>query len=299
MIYKDTYNQDLFDKNGYTAHNLLDETELNSLKDLYRNYLYIPGEVIDYAQSLGYYISVFDKSIERKQLVDASLKKILTPKINEILNAYTILTGNFMTKEPGGKEIEVHQDFSFVDEKMHTAFNLWIPLQDTSAANGGLFVLEGSHRLFNSHRSATIPHNLTHYHEQFKPMMNELPVKAGEGLLFDHKLFHYSSVNASDQVRVAVQVVLIPKQVTPRMYYYDPKTDSKNLTMYAIDENYLLNNNLWEKPHGLKDLGKVPYEKIPDAEDILYAVKKQIPINTGQYKFIKTIKKCLEFLKIK
>ncbi len=198
------------------------------------------------------------------------MKDVFTNKIEILLNDYKILYGNFMYKAAAGKEIEVHQDFSFVDEKKYTAFNLWVPLQDTIAFNGGFHLIESSNRLFNSYRGSTIPHNLTHYNEAFKKLMKPVDVKAGEGLIFDHRLFHYSTPNLSDKVRLAVQMVLIPKAATPVIYYYRPEKDKNNLEIYEVTEDFLLTKNLWSDPsQQLQYIGKTPYEKIPDAKEIL------------------------------
>jgi ectoine hydroxylase-related dioxygenase (phytanoyl-CoA dioxygenase family) len=258
----------LLDEKGYYHDNFLSETEVDFLLQKYIEYSSIPSKTIDFAQNLGYYISVFDENIEKRKFINTVLKNIFTEKLKSILPNYKILYGNFMTKEPNGSEIEVHQDFSFVDEKKNAAYNFWIPLQYTDCHNGGFHLIEGSHHAFNSYRSASIPHNITHYNELFKSIMQPVPVEAGDGLIFDHRLFHYSSKNLSTKTRIAVQMVLIPENCTPVMYYYNPDSDKKNLSVYEISEEYLLANNLWQKPEGLRLLYKTPYEKIPDGKSI-------------------------------
>ena len=276
MIFSDRVQEEHFLQKGYIKDTFLTELEIQELNSCYNHYIELGGDVIPFAKSLGYYISVFDSNLERRKLIDTKLKQIFLKKVEEIMPDYTILYGNFMTKSPNGKEIEVHQDFSFVDEKKHTAFNFWVPLQDTTAQNGGFHLIEGSHHLFNSYRCATIPHNLTHYNEEFKKHMQDIPVKSGDGLIFDHKLFHYSSPNHTDKVRIAVQMVLVPKDVVVVTYYYRPEIDSNNLEVYEITTDYLLTDNLWTDPKGkLKLVGKVPYEKIPDARSILKTLNKE------------------------
>jgi ectoine hydroxylase-related dioxygenase (phytanoyl-CoA dioxygenase family) len=186
-----------------------------------------------------------------------------------------------MIKYPGDGEIEVHQDFSHVDEKLYTAFNLWCPLQDTDPANGGFFLIRKSNKLINSYRSATIPHNLTHYNELFKKMMEPIAVKAGQGLLFDHRLFHYSSPNTSNRARVAVQMVVIPAAATPVFYQYDPVRDPYKLNIYELTEEFLLTKNMWQGTDGLKKIGTTDYEKIPDAGDILR--KMGVPVKRPNF----------------
>jgi hypothetical protein len=270
MLFKDDQHTKFFNEFGYIRSDFLQPDEIKQLTDVFLNYLSMGGEVIDFAKNLGYYISVFDSNLEKRSYINNVLKEVFTDKVDQLLTDYKILYGNFMYKEAGGKEIEVHQDFSFVDEKKYTAFNLWIPLQDTTAYNGGFHLIESSNKLFNSYRGSTIPHNLTHYNEAFKKLMKPVDVRAGEGLLFDHRLFHYSTPNQADAVRIAVQMVLIPKEATPVMYYYRPEIDKHNLEIYEITEEFLLTKNLWSNPtETLKLIGKTPYEIIPDAKTIL------------------------------
>ena len=270
MIFTDEHNNLFFNKFGYIKYPFLSQNEIDYLSEVFLSYIKMDGDVIDFAKNLGYYISVFDSNLEKRNYINNILKEVFYHKVDQLLNDYKILYGNFMYKQQGGHEIEVHQDFSFVDEKKFTAFNLWVPLQDTSSFNGGFHLIESSNKLFNSYRSSTIPHNLTHYNEAFKKLMKPVDVKAGEGLLFDHRLFHYSTPNQSEKVRIAVQMVLIPKEATPVMYYYRPESDKNNLEVYEITEDFLLTKNLWTNPtDSLRLIGTTPYEKIPDAKSIL------------------------------
>lgn len=287
MIFNNLKDNEQFEASGYIKSCFLNTHELETLKKAYSAYISMDGGVIDFAKNLGYYISVFDSNIEKRKFINTILKELFTPKIEQLLNGYKILYGNFMYKEAGGKEIEVHQDFSFVDEKKYTAFNLWVPLQDTTVFNGGFQLIERSNKLFNSYRSATIPHNLTHYNEQFKKLMQPIDVAAGDGLLFDHRLFHYSGPNHANTTRVAVQMVVIPKAAVPVMYHYDPQKDKTKLSIYEITEDFLLTHNLWSNPtEYLNKIGETAYEEIPNAKDILKQIQ---PGNTST--FLQTIKK--------
>ena len=158
---------------GYIQDRFLNTDEVNNLIDIYNQYVLFGGERIEFAKHLNYYVSSFDSNIVRRKYINDILKNLFEKKIMHLFTEYKFLTGNFITKNPNDKEIEVHQDFSHVDEKKYTAFNFWLPLQYTDAQNGGFHLIEGSHKLFNSYRSATIPHNLTHYNSEFK----KLPIR--------------------------------------------------------------------------------------------------------------------------
>lgn len=288
MIFNNPVWEEKFNQQGYIHINILNDEEIVQLLETYAQYNSMGGTSIEFANQLKYHVSSFDTNTERRRYINDTLKELFNKKIEHFFTDYKFLTGNFITKNPGDKEIEVHQDFSHVDEKKYTAFNLWIPLQDTTPENGGFHLIESSNKLFNSYRSSTIPHNLTHYNEAFKKLMKPVDVKAGDGLLFDHRLFHYSTPNQSDKVRIAVQMVLIPKEATPVMYYYEPQKDKKNLSVYEMTEDFLLTKNLWSTPTDyLRKIGETPYEKIPDAGSIL----RQLQPEDNTPKPLKLLKK--------
>lgn len=117
--------------------------------------------------------------------------------------------------------------------------------------------------------------------------MQPIDVAAGDGLLFDHRLFHYSGPNHANTTRVAVQMVIIPKAAVPVMYHYDPQKDKTKLSIYEITEDFLLTHNLWSNPtEYLNKIGETAYEEIPNAKDILKQIQ---PGNTST--FLQTIKK--------
>ena len=68
-------------------------------------------------------------------------------------------------------------------------------------------------------------------------------MKKGQAIVFDHKLIHYSPPNRSEQVRVAIQSVLKPRQAAAVHYVFDQATE--RVRAYRIDKEFILNNDLW------------------------------------------------------
>jgi hypothetical protein len=281
-IFGDQRVQDSFDRLGYVVADLLDSGERAELLGLFDRT--VRGERNTYPnfRSLRYYISIFDQDVDKRKLVDRAAKQIFGDKIERLMLDYRILLCNFMAKEPGGVgEIQVHQDFSFVDEDSYTGFNLWVPLEDTDVGNGCFYMLPGSHRLLRSSRSASAPDTLTKYNEMLKRYMVPKPIKAGSGILFDHRLFHYSPDNASDRWRPAVQLVLIPKEAEPVMLHYDRERDPEHLLVRRIEEDYLTEENIWNPARELQVVGRKPYIPLPGEAELLGMVerlKRETPV---------------------
>src|SRR5262249_42191186 len=135
-------------------------------------------------------------------------------------------------------------------------------------------MLPGSHKVLPpSHRSASAPDTLTRYNETLKRYMIPTPVKAGTGLLFDHRLFHYSPVNDSTRWRPAVQLVVIPQEAEPVIMRYDKAKDPDNLQVCRIDEAYLMEENLWQPQRELPVVGSKPYVPLPSESEIVARVE--------------------------
>ena len=96
MIFNNLKDNEQFEASGYIKSYFLNTHELETLKKAYSAYISMDGGVIDFAKNLGYYISVFDSNIEKRKFINTILKELFTPKIEQLLNGYKILYGNFL-----------------------------------------------------------------------------------------------------------------------------------------------------------------------------------------------------------
>lgn len=97
-----------------------------------------------------------------------------------------------------------HQDYWYVKGNTDVV-TLWMPLQDTSYAEGCLMVMPGSHEL------GPIVHDgealgKRHFPKSvFDREVRYVEMRRGDLLLFNSLLLHSSGVNVSDRVRLSVQ----------------------------------------------------------------------------------------------
>ena len=106
--------------------------------------------------------------------------------------------------------------------------------------------------------------------------MVPVPVPAGRGIIFDHRLFHYSPDNRSGVPRVAAQLVLTPKEAQPVIAHFRPD-DPDHVRLLAIaDDSYLTEKNLWEiNPEELVEVARRPFRKLPDQDELLAIVRQR------------------------
>lgn len=268
-IFRNPEHQAQFDASGYLVVDFLGDEEVRALRDLFNEIIVRERDQYEFTRRLTYYISIFDRDVAMKRQVDQTITGLFAQRVGEILDDYRVLYCNFMAKAPGAGEIQVHQDNTFVDEDRFTAFNLWTPLEDTTVKNGCFHLIPGSHKLLTSSRAGSIRNNLTLYNEDIKQYMRPMPLKAGTGIVFDHRLFHYSPDNHSETWRPAAQLVLIPNEAQPVLAYYDQQGDPDHLQLYKIDNAYLIERGLWERPQDLELLMTKPYIPLPPKDELL------------------------------
>jgi len=271
-IFRQLRHQESFENDGLVLAPLLAQDEVDHLRDVYESTAGTERETYDFAANLGYYVSIFDGRRENREAADSAIRSALEAKLGELMPDYRILYCNFMVKAPGQGEIEVHQDFSFVDERRFTAFNLWIPLEDATVENGCVHFVRGSNSLFGTHRSASAPDTLTKYNESLKRFHEPVPMAAGEGAFFDHRLIHYSPPNQTDSPRVAAQLVLVPKQAETVTLHYDAEKGADGVDVYRIDRRDLVERNFWGPPTELELIDRWPYSPLPSEEDVIAAL---------------------------
>ena len=237
-----------FGERGYVVVDLLDARAVGELWSFYAEAFRTRRAVVPYARQLPYYISIFDSDSAHKRDVDRRISRCVRDALGNLMIDYEVFYSNFMIKFPGDGQIEAHQDFNFVDESRHTAFNLWCPLVDTDAQNGGLFVIAGSHAVFRTQRGPNLPKALTEYNDTLRKYARWVPLRKGQAIIFDHRLIHYSPPNRTGQARVAIQSVLTPREAATIHYVFDEPT--RRVRAYRIDKEFILEHSLWEADLG-------------------------------------------------
>jgi ectoine hydroxylase-related dioxygenase (phytanoyl-CoA dioxygenase family) len=244
QIFSSEADEQRFRRDGFVVLDLLTAEQLADLWTFYEASFPARRSVVPFAQALPYYISVFDRDVAHRKEVDARVAAVVAPAVDVHMIDYEVFTSNFMIKFPGDGQIEAHQDFNFVDESRHTAFNLWCPLVDTDLRNGSLYVIPGSHQVFLTQRGPNLPRALTEHNDVFKRYARRLPLAKGQAVIFDHRLIHYSPPNRSSAPRVAIQSVLTPRDASTVHYVYDAGTD--RVRAHRIDRTFVQERDLWE-----------------------------------------------------
>lgn len=219
-VFRDQALQDAFEKDGFVVVPFYTEAEVKELTELY--YRMHPQD------EKGFFPSTFSKDKNYRVVADAEIRRVCQRGIDQYLENIKVICGSFIVKSPGPESAMcVHQDMTLVDESKYTGINIWVPLVDLTPQNGALQALRGSHRIYPSYRGSTIPGIYEEVSEEIKPYLETLYLKAGEGIIFDQSIIHYSEANLSDKVRIVTNTFFTNKDATFNIGYWNKDFGSK------------------------------------------------------------------------
>ena len=94
--------------------------------------------------------------------------------------------------------------------------------------------------------------------EQF---MVPIETKAGNCVILDDSIVHYSSPNHTDGLRLAIQLILIPAEENSIHYHMDLSKDRSLVEVLEVDHDFYMKFNPWKKPaEDVKRLHSFRYE---------------------------------------
>ncbi|MFM7005940.1 MAG: phytanoyl-CoA dioxygenase family protein [Flavobacteriales bacterium] len=257
QVFKSKDIQDSFEKNGFVVLPFYTQEEIKALTELYHD--------LHPQDENGFFPSTFSKDKNYRSVADAQIRKIGQRSIEHYCQDIKVVCGAFIVKNKGEDSgMCVHQDMSLVDESIYTGINIWVPLVDLTIENGALFVLRGSHRMVPTYRGSSIS-------ECFAPVMDEIIdflepvlVKAGEAVIFDQSIIHFSPPNYSEQIRIVTNTYFTQQAAQFRTYYWQPEY-AKQVEVFAQDDTFMTNfeqfgANIQDRPQVGESLGLLPYD---------------------------------------
>ncbi|MDX2000842.1 MAG: phytanoyl-CoA dioxygenase family protein [Chitinophagales bacterium] len=236
-IFKNEALQALYDRQGYVQLQLFNEAEIASLTELF--YRYHPEVPDDRFMSDSY-----SSDAAFKKQASISITEYFLPKFEEHLKDYTPFGSSFLYKTPGkGSELAMHQDWTIVDETKYQALNIWVPLCDADEHNGALYVLPGSHLHILPLRAPTLPFFFSGNESMLMPYLQPMHSKAGQAVILNQRLIHYSPPNLSDRIRIAITSGVKTKDAQMVFHYKAPDNKDDTVEVYEQDDDFLISFN--------------------------------------------------------
>ena len=209
----------------------------------------------------SYHCSFLDKNLTYKREASDLLRRVFAPGIKRLLVNYQILNCNFYVKPPGSGRFVIHQNWPALQDLSDTTVTVWCPLQDTDETNGTLQFVPASHKIVPDISGPACGFYFDNFLDSLvEKYLQPIPVKAGDALIFDDSLIHWSEQNNSDKPRIAVQILCVPAEATPVFFYLDP-TEPSRFEVFAVDSEFFITqtkDDLLQRPKTARSFGFVP-----------------------------------------
>jgi len=240
-IFQDKTLQNQFDLHGYIVVDFLSKNEVKALAQAY--------DPKDFGNPQGFYSTSFSLNEQVKEKLHTLVDELVQSKAANIFNSFTSLGSCYLSKAPGELgEMPIHQDWTVIDESRYDSITMWVPLQDVNSNNGAMQVIPGSHRFSNALRSPSLPNPLSNIQEELRSDLIEVPLNAGQAIIFSQALIHASPANKSEKNRLAVTYGLIPEEAQ-LLFYHGVETEiEKHHVPVEFFQQYN-NRKIGERPH--------------------------------------------------
>lgn len=247
-FFEDLELQKQFMSTGYVQVPMLSGTEiaymLGAINKLCPEDSFNPH--LDKKYYITYHCTSLDKNLVYRRKAFDLIKDQFEPYLKRLMPEYEILSCNFFIKPPHTGVLRIHQNWPVLDLD-DTSITLWCPLQDVDAQNGTLHLVPGSHKILPHVESidATFgfPYFRTFENELVEKYLKPMTLKAGEALIFDESLIHWTPANNSDSPRIAVQITAYPKDKTPVLYLCE-KEHPGRFEKFEISPEFYLTEDL-------------------------------------------------------
>lgn len=267
-VFKDKSLQEQFNKDGYVKIPFISSKEVEELKSLFFDTLPESGGQItseetgiDGSPIITYDFTFIDKNPEYKRKVFKIITEYFESHMNRILDNYRPIIANYIRKKSDTGEVPLHENWAFADETSCTTVSIWCPLVDSTSENGTLQVVPGSHKRFGQHRGPMVPWELDGIKEEIiTKHLIPLETKAGDCVILDDSIVHYSAINKTPGLRLAIQLICVPSEFPSIHYHLDIGNNPYEIQELEVKDEFYMEFNPWKKPEGIKVLRKIPFK---------------------------------------
>jgi len=219
-VMRDPQAEDELSRRGYVVVDLLDADEVAELRDFY-DHRAAQGDLNPegaYNPEFAEFTTMNNRSDFRQVAYEKVVSVTAAATARHLLD-YRPIVANFVNKPTEGGLVPIHQNMSLVDEEQNRSVSVWIALVDCDRSNGTIQFVDRSHLVMRGRRG-------TWAYQQFAgvddgtidQLFHAVPVRAGQAIVLDDAVVHYSAPNRSDRRRLAIQLVMIPAEC-PALYF--------------------------------------------------------------------------------
>jgi len=222
-------------------------------------------------EEITYDFTFIDKNIDYKREVFDVISQRFQENADKFLDAYKPIIANYIRKKTDGGEVPLHQNWAFADEEKCTTVSIWCPLVDSNEENGTLQLAPGTHKRFGKHRGPMVPWELNNIQKEIiNTQLKPANIKAGQAVVLDDSIIHYSNVNHTDGLRLAIQLIMIPSDFPSLHYHMNAEKSQEIIEVLEVDKDFYMEFNPWKQPENVKRVATLPFkQRLIDMEEYL------------------------------
>lgn len=257
--------QNVLHDRGYAVHGNIGADNVLRLRELYASlHAFSPSQG-------GMFYSLYSDNIDYRQQVHKGIDEILSGVYDPLFTDYKSVLNSFIVKTPGpGSDFSLHQDSTGLNEFENSPLSLWIPLQDTTLENGTLCVVPKTHSFFHPLRGISFKSPFADYEDVMRTYLLPIDLKAGDILMFDNRLVHYSHTNTGTAERIVVMSGIFPAEADIISVYKDESVAGAPYEIYKQSADFLITNTAF-----YKDCTARPYRG-----EIIQTINTELPART-------------------
>ncbi|MBS1593827.1 MAG: phytanoyl-CoA dioxygenase family protein [Bacteroidetes bacterium] len=242
QLFADVAAQEQFERDGYIV---IDLTTPEIVRHLGRRFYDLNPDIPE-----GFSSGATEVEERVKKEIFAEMDALLGPPLDRTFINYKKLGSTFLCKAPGDKgHVNVHQDWSVVDESRYASATVWIPTEPVDERNGALRVLPGSHLFFNKLRNTHIPVSYRGSEQLIWDHMLTVPMQPGQAFVLNHAVIHASSANRTERARVVIAYGITSAQAQLTFHYRGPSQPGDLLEKFEMPDDFFLRyHNIGERP---------------------------------------------------
>jgi len=249
-IFKDSFCQKQLDSQGYVVVDILNPDEIRQLTEIFH-------ELHPALKNDQFISDSYSNDAAYKKMASERVTRFFLPHFERLFINYAPFGSSFLYKTKGqNSELSIHQDWTILDETQSLALNIWTPLCDVNEENGTLMVIPGSHQEILPIRCPTLPFFFSGQEDVLLPYLVPMNVKAGQSVVLNQRLIHYSPPNKTDKIRIAITSGVKTRAAQMVFHYANPDRPGI-LEVYEQEDDFLISfENFYEDIAGRPKLGK-------------------------------------------
>jgi hypothetical protein len=208
QLQKENHKIELADNGYFVCEKFFSGETIEKLNALYQQHQHVG------VNNIGMFMSAYSKDLDYRKSVHEAIDRIVKPELGMLFQNYQPAVYNFVIKTSmPGHELPMHQDITLIDETKSSPINIWIALEDVNIENGPVCVVPKTQYFFPPWRSNFSEQNISDLSKDLKQYAVPVCMKAGDILVFDSRLLHYSMPNVSGKDRIGAVTYIFPDDV--------------------------------------------------------------------------------------